>query len=346
VTEVRDQRSEVSKTLALRPLLLALSCFGALLFALCFPVQAQQPKKMARIGYLSARSGPFPALVAFKEGLRELGWVERKQIEFEYRYAGADLDKLSEFATDLVRLKVDVIVAGPDNGPTHAAKRVTTTIPIVMVGVIDPVSNGLVASLARPGANVTGVTYEVTREQAGKNLELLKEAVPKLSRVAILRNPNASTQILYSKEAERAAKILGVTIQFAEMQARNDKGLEDALGAVVNERANALLVTPDPFFADHRHQIINFAARNKLPAIYFGSGFVNNGGLMSYGPYPEAMWRRAATYVDRILNGAKPADLPVEQPSKLELVINLKTAKQIGLTIPPNVLARADRVIR
>ena len=184
--------------------------------------EAQQPKKMARIGYLSPRSEPFPALVAFKEGLRELGWIEGKQIAVEYRYAGADPDKLSEFATDLVRLKVDVIVAGPDNAPTHAAKRVTTTIPIVMVGVVDPVSNGLVASFARPGANVTGVTYEVTREQAGKNLELLKEAVPKIFRVAILRNPNVSDHIRYSKEAKRAAENLGVTIHFAELQAPND----------------------------------------------------------------------------------------------------------------------------
>jgi putative ABC transport system substrate-binding protein len=318
----------------------------AVLVALCVSVEAQQAKQMARIGYLGGRSGPPEALVAFKAGLRELGWVEGKQITIEYRYGGGDLDKLSEFATELVRLKVDVIVAGPDNGPTIAAKRATTTIPIVMVGVADPVSTGLVASLARPGANVTGVTYEVTREQAGKNLELLKEAVPKVSRVAILRNPGDSTQISYSKEAERAAKILGVTIQLAEVQARNEKGLKDTLGAIVNERANALLVTPDTFFADRRQQIINFAARNKLPAIYFGQGFVNDGGLMSYGPNLQDMWRRPAVYVDKILKGAKPADLPVEQPTKFELVINLKTAQLIGLTIPPNVLARADRVIR
>src|SRR5215831_16792483 len=203
----------------------------ALLFALSVSADAQQAKKIARIGYLSMLAGPPPALVTFKRRLGELGWVEGKQIEFEYRYAGSDPDKLSEFATELVRLKVDVIVAGPANGPTNAAKRVTTTIPIVMVGVIDPVSNGLVASLARPGANVTGLTFEVTREQAGKNLELLKEAVPKVSHVAILRNPNSSMDISYGEEAERAAKVLGVTIRFAE--ARTDKGLEDALGTVV-----------------------------------------------------------------------------------------------------------------
>jgi putative ABC transport system substrate-binding protein len=322
-------------------------CFAlcAMLVALCGSVEAQQPKKIARIGYLSPQSGPPPTLVAFKEGLGELGWVEGKQVEFEYRYAGGQLDKLSDFATELVRLKVDVIVAGPGNGAPNAAKRATTTIPIVMVAVTDPVSS-LVASLARPGANVTGLTFEVTREQAGKNLELLKEAVPKISRVAILRNPNVSDHILYSKEAERAAKILGVAIQFAEMQARTDKDLEDALGAVVNERANALLVTPHPFFVDRRQQIINFAVRNKLPAIYFSSVFVNDGGLMSYGPSGQAMWRHAATYVDKILKGTKPADLPVEQPKKFELVINLKTAKQIGVTIPQSVLYRADKVIK
>jgi putative ABC transport system substrate-binding protein len=326
----------------------AIFVFICMLPAVFLPAgsEAQQPKKMARIGYLSLLSAGSPTLVAFKEGLGELGWVEGKHIEVEYRYARGDVDKLSAFAAELVRLKVDVIVAGPDNGPTHAANRVTTTIPIVMVGVVDPVSNGLIASLARPGANVTGLTWEVTREQAGKNLELLKEAVPNISRVAILRNPNVSDHILYSKEAERAAKSLGVTVQFADMQARNDKGLEDALRTVVNERVNALLLTPYPFFSNRKHQIINFAARHKLPAIYFASTFVNDGGLMSYGPDSRYMWRRAATYVDKILKGTKPADLPVEQPKKFRFVINLKTAKQIGLTIPPNVLARADRVIK
>jgi putative ABC transport system substrate-binding protein len=214
------------------------------------------------------------------------------------------------------------------------------------VAVIDPVNNGLVASLARPGGNITGLTFEVTREQAGKNLELLKEVVPTISGVAILRNPSVSTHIDYSKEAERAAKILGVTIQFADLQARNEKGLEDALRAVTNERANGLLVTPHPFFIDHRQQIINFTARHNVPAIYSSSGFVDDGGLMSYGPSAQDTWRRAAIYVDKILKGAKPADLPIEQPRKFELWINLKSAKQIGVTMPPKVLARADKVIR
>ena len=317
----------------------------AMLFALCQSAEAEQPKKIVQIGYLSQRSEPI-ALVAFKEGLRELGWVEGKQVKFEYRYAGDQLDKLTNFATELVRLGVDVIVAGPGNGAAIAAKRATTTIPIVMVMVVDPVSNGLVASLARPGANVTGLSFDVTQEQAGKNLELLKEAVPRVSRVAVLRNPNIRAHRVYSKEAERAAKILGVTIQFAEMQALNDKNLEDALSAVVRERANALLVTPQTFFLDRRQEIINFAARHKLPAIYFSSGFVDAGGLMSYGANGQDLWRRAATDVDKILKGRKPADIPVEQPTKFELVINLKTVKQIGLTIPQSVLYRADRVIK
>jgi putative ABC transport system substrate-binding protein len=316
----------------------------AMLFALCSPADAQQPKKMARIGYLSIQSGPPVTLMAFKEGLGKLGWVEGKQIEFEYRYAGGQRDKLSEFATELARLKVDVIVAGPE--AARAAKDATTTIPIVMVGVLDPVGTGLVASLARPGANITGFTVDVTHEQAGKNLELLKEAVPKVSRVAILRNPNVSTHILYSKEAERAAKVLGVTIQFAEMQASTEKDLEDAFGAVVNKRANALLVAPHPFFVDRRQRIITFAARNKLPAIYFSSTFVDDGGLMSYGDNAQDRWRRAATYVDKILKGTKPADLPVQQPMRFEFVVDLKTAKGIGMTIPQSVLYRADRVIK
>jgi putative ABC transport system substrate-binding protein len=308
--------------------------------------EAQQPKKMARIGYLSSYSGPHPALAAFKEGLRELAWIEGKNSTFEYRYGGGQGDKYSAFATELVHLKIDVIVAGPGNGAPRAAKRATTTIPIVMVAVIDPVRNGLVASLARPGANITGITFEVTREQAGKNLDLLKEVVPTISRVAILRNPSVSTHIDYSKEAERAAKVLGVTIRFAEMTAPNDKDLEKALRTVVDERANALLVTPHPFFIDRRQQIINFAAKHKLPAVYGSSGLVDDGGLMSYGPSGQDTWHRAAWYVDKILKGTKPADLPVEQPKKFELIVNLKTAKQIGLNIPPNVLARADKVIR
>jgi putative ABC transport system substrate-binding protein len=320
--------------------------FSAVLVVLCSFAEAQQAKKMARVGYLSANSGPIPSLVAFKDGLSELGWVEGKNITFDYRYGGGQGDKYADFAAELVRLNVDVIVAGSGNGAPRAAKRATSTIPVVMVAVIDPVSNGLVTSLARPEANVTGLTFEVTREQAGKNLELLKEAVPKITRVAILRNPQVSTHIEYGKEAETAAKSLGISVQFAELQSRNDKSLEDALGSALNERANGLLMTPHPFFNERRQQIIEFAARNKLPGIYPTSTFAETGGLMSYAPSVHEIWRRAAVYVDKILKGARPAELPVEQPKKFEFIINLKTAKQIGLVVPPNVLARADKVIR
>jgi putative ABC transport system substrate-binding protein len=314
---------------------------AVLLVSLAHLAEAQQPKKMARIGYLSAYSGPPQvSLLALKEGLSELGWIEGQNITFEYRYGGGQGEKYADFAAELVRLKVD------GNGAPRAAKRATTTIPIVGVAIIDPINNGLVASLARPGANVTGLTFEVTREQAGKNLELLTEVVPKLSRIAILRNPQVSTHIDYGKEAQRAAQVLGVVIQFVEIPARNEKDLEDALGTVVKERADALLVTPHPYFIDRRQQIITFTARHKVPAIYSTSGFVDDGGLMSYGPNSQHTWHRAAVYVDKILKGAKPADLPIEQPTKFQLVINLKTAKQISLTIPPHVLYKADRIIK
>ena len=317
-----------------------------MLLALCSSAGAQQAKKMARIGYLSANSGPLPTLGSFKDGLSDLGWVEGKNITFEYRYGGGSGENYSNFAAELVRLNVDLIVAGAGNGAPRAAKRATSTIPIVMVAAIDPVSNGLVASLARSGNNVTGLTFEVTREQAGKNLELLKEAAPKVTRIAMLRNPQVSTHIDYGKEAERAAKSLGVSLQFAELHARNDKSLEDVLSAVLNDRVNGLLVTPHPFFNERGQQIIEFAARNKLPGIYPTTTFAENGGLMSYAPSAREIWRRAAVYVDKILKGTRPADLPVEQPTKFEFIVNLKTARQIGLTIPPNVLARADRVIK
>jgi putative ABC transport system substrate-binding protein len=308
---------------------------------------AQQATKVPRIGFLSITSPSSLAspTEAFRQGLREAGYIEGQNITIEYRYADGKFDRLPFLAAELVRLKVDVIVT-PGNSATRNAKQATTTIPIVMMLVQQPVSSGLVGSLARPGANVTGLTTDVTPEQAGKNLELLKEVAPKVSHVAILRRTNVSTHMAYSKEAERAAKILGITVQFAEVQGNNDKHLEEALTAIVHEHAGALLIPPSGFFASRRRQIVDFATRNNLPAIYHVDIYVENGGLMSYGPNIQDLWRRAATYVDKILKGTKPADLPVEQPTKFELVINLKTAKQIGLTIPPNVLVRADRVIR
>jgi putative ABC transport system substrate-binding protein len=276
-----------------------------------------------------------------------LGYVEGKSINFEYRYAEGKLDRLPEVATELARLKVDVIVTGPGNEAAHAAKVATTTTPIVMVIVLDPVGSGIVASLSHPGGNVTGLTFDVTPEQAGKNLEILTEAAPGVSPVAILRDLNTRIHLAYSKEAERVRKFLGVPLQFADVQASNDKDLENAFAAILRNRAKALLVfAGSSFFADRRPQIVRFAAGNKLPAIYPGSPYVDAGGLMSYGASIMDMWPRAAIYVDKILKGAKPTDLPVEQPKKFEFVVNLKTAKQIGLTISPNVLARADKVIR
>ena len=309
--------------------------------------QAQQAGKVPLVGYLSAgvtRNQEF-----FKEGLRnglrEAGYIEGQNITIEYRNADGKFDRLPALAAELVRLKVDVIVT-TGNVATREAKRATTTIPIVMMGVQDPVSSGLVASLARPGANLTGFTIDVTPEQAGKNLELLKEAVPKVSRVAIPRRTNVQTHMAYSKEAERAAKILGITVQFAEVQAPNDKHLEEALAAIVHKHADALLIPLSGFFASRRQQIVDFAARNNLPAIYPVDVYVEKGGLMSYGSNVRDQGRLAAVYVDKILKGKKPADLPVERPIKFDFVVNLKAAKQMGLTIPPNVLARADRVIR
>ncbi len=325
-----------------------ISTLALRLLAAPLPAEAQQAKKMARIGYLSPRCGPAGTYGAFKEGLRELGWVEGKNVKLQRRCAKGQHYKLSDLATELVRLKVDLIVTGPGPRAARAAKGATATIPIVMVAVVLPVSRGLVASLARPGANVTGLALEVTPEQAGKNLELLKEAVPRVSRVAMLRRTNVPGHwhLAYSKEVERAAKTLGVTIQFAEVQAPNDKELEEALGVVVQGRANALLIPPSSTFVTRRQQIIDFAARNKLPAIYFARVFVNAGGLMSYGANVFDLFRRAAIYVDKILKGAKPANLPVERPTKFELIINLKTAKKLGLTIPPSILYRADEVIK
>lgn len=318
----------------------------ALLFLFWSSADAQRATKVTRIGYLSSHAGSPPTLPVFKASLAKLGWVEGTEVEFLYRYGAGRSERYSAFADELVEQKVDVIVTGAGNEVAFAAKRATATIPIVMVGVIDPVGSGLVASLARPGGNITGLTFEVTREQAGKNLALLKEAVPKVSIVSILRNPNNSRHIAYGKEAENAAKTLGVKLRFAEFQAPNDKALDDALRTVVDDRAHGLIVTPHPYFNDRRQQIVEFATRHKLPAIYPSSDFTRAGGLISYSTRGSDNWRRAAVYVDKILKGTKPADLPVEQPMKYQLVINLKAAQHIDVTIAPNLLARADRVIR
>jgi putative ABC transport system substrate-binding protein len=305
---------------------------------------AQQAGKVPRIGYLAAGSpsgGPH-LLEAFRKGLRELGWVEGQNIVIDYRFAEGRFDRLPDLAAELVRLKVDIIVAGP-TPPAAAAKKATETIPIVMIGVGDPVGQGLIASLARPGGNVTGLSYSVGLEIFGKGLELLKETVPKVRRVAILSNPANPSHPLAIREVNVAARSLGVQLQLLEARGPNE--FDGAFAAMAKERVGALLVVTDPMLVLHRTRLADLAARSRLPAAYGTRESVEAGGLMSYGPSLSDLWRRAATYVDKILKGAKPADLPVEQPTKFELVINVKAAKALGLTIPQSMFIRADEVI-
>jgi len=305
---------------------------------------AQQEKKVPRIGLLSPVSPSDTAHwhQSFRQGLGDLGWVEGKNISIEYRYAEGRADRLPELAADLVRLKVDIIVAASATDAL-AAKSATRAIPIVMASAGDPVASGLVESLARPGGNVTGLS-QIAPELAGKRLELLKEIVPKLSRVAVLWNPQGRASTVGWKEIQLPARELRVQLHSLEARSSNDfdKAFNDATGT----RAGALVIMPDPLFVANLKRIAERAAKSRLPSIHHLSEFVDSGGLVAYGVHRSDMFRRAATYVDKILKGTKPADLPVEQPMKFELVFNLKTAKAIGLTIPPNVLARADKVIR
>ena len=306
---------------------------------------AQPAGKVYRVGYLTAGSiSANPrVLEAFRQGLRDLGWVEGRNVVIEYRSAEGRFDRLPDLAAELVRLKVDVIVATPTPGAL-AAKKATSTIPIVGASLTDPVGLGVIASLARPGGNVTGVAYSVGTDIFGKDLSLLKEVVPKVRRVAVLSNPDGPAQPLTIRNIKEAAESLGVQLQLVE--ARGPGDFDGAFAAMARERAGALLVVTDPVFIPHRAQLVHLAAKNRLPSIFTQKADVEAGGLMSYGPNFPDMYRRAATYVDKILKGAKPADLPVEQPTKFELVINLKTAKALGLTIPPSLLTRADEVIQ
>jgi putative tryptophan/tyrosine transport system substrate-binding protein len=314
----------------------------AFLFALCFPAQAQQPANIPRIGILVASSASFYSsrIEAFRKGLRELGYVEGKNIVIEYRFAEGKEDRLRELAAELVRLKVNIIVAA---GSAAVAKDATQTIPIVFAAAADPVASGIVASLAQPGGNVTGLTI-LAPELTGKRLELLKEAFPRISRVAFLRNPSGINSPIVWKEAQAASQSLGLQLQSLEVRRVED--LKSAFEAMKRERAHALITSTNPLINAQRERILEFVAKNRLPAIYPAPEVVDAGGLMSYSPDYSEMFCRAALFVHKILNGTKPGDLPVEQSNKFELVINLKTAKQLGLTIPPNVLARADRVIR
>jgi putative tryptophan/tyrosine transport system substrate-binding protein len=304
---------------------------------------AQQPEKVPRIGFLAAVSyaANLVRFEAFREGLRELGYVEGQNISIEWRYAEGKPDRLPALAAELVHLKVDVIVTGGSTA-TRPAKEATSTIPIVMAQDTDPVGNGFVSSLARPGGNITGLAT-LAPELSGKQLELMKEIVPKLSRVAVLGTSTRSGNARSLKEAELAARALGVKLHYLDILSPKD--IEPAFRAAAKGRADAVLVLTSPFATSQRTTFTGLAAKNRLPTIYDRTEFVEDGGLMTYSVSSTDLFRRAATYTDKILKGAKPADLPVEQPTKFELVINLKTAKALGLTIPPSVLGRADQVI-
>jgi putative ABC transport system substrate-binding protein len=326
---------ENRKWAGLFAIVLALTLVGA-------RAEAQQPNNVPRIGYLRAERAPEVDIEGFRQGLREHGYVEGKNIVVEYRWANGNEERLRSLVSELIGLKVDLIVTSAP-AATQAAKEATTTIPIVMVLVADPVAFGFVNSLARPGGNITGFAF-LLPEISGKRLELLKETIPKLSRVAVLwnaANPYKETDL---KEVQPVADALKVAVH--TFRVREPNGFDDAFKAATKVRAEGLLTLDDPFTIAHRTRIIDLALRYKLPAIYAVRPFVDAGGLMYYGPDRVDQNRRAATYVDKILKGAKPADLPVEQPLKFEFIINLKAAKQIGLTIPPNVLARADTVIK
>ena len=336
-----DLKSKVSVLIAQHTVLTLVLC--AMIFSFCAAVQAQQSTKIPRLGFLAATSPSAVAtrIQAFHQGLRELGYAEKKNILIEYRYADVKLERLSALAAELVRLKVDMfLTAGPR--ATRAAKQATGTIPIVMAFDSDPVRNGFVASLARPGGNITGLS-SLAPEISGKQLELLKEIIPKFSRLTVLGHSAVPGNAQALREMELASGAVDVELRYLDVQDLKDvaTAFEASKG-----RADAVLVLPSPVVTAHPKQFAEPAAKNRLPTIYWSSEFVEAGGLMSYGVSFTDLYRRAATYVDKIVKGAKPADLPVEQPKKFEFVVNLKAAKQIGLTIPPNVLARADKVIR
>ncbi len=310
--------------------------------------EAQQPKKVPRIGYMSGEGGggpstPSPNLEAFRQGLRDLAYIEGKNILVEYRHAEGKVDRIPSLVAELVQLKVDVLVL-PNFLAIRTAKEATRTIPIVMLTSVDPVATGIVDSLAHPGGNITGIS-RLNRELSGKRLELLKEVVPTISRVGVFWNTETESATLGFKEYEAAARALKIQLLSLGLRGPN-LDLEGTFQAAAKGRANALITVRNPVTQHYAKQIADLAIKNQLPSMYEGSDSVEAGGLVSYTANDAENFRRAAYYVDRILKGAKPADLPVEQPMKFELVMNLKTAKQIGVTIPPNVLARADKVIK
>ena len=323
---------------------------GVMLFALCLPAEAQQPTMAPRIGFLSRDLHPSDSrapsprnLEAFRQGLRELRYVEGENIIIEYRYADGRFERLPALAEELVRLKIDIIVADT-SAAARAAKKTTSTIPIVIASGSDPIQSGLVASLARPGGNVTGLT-NITAELIGKRLELLKEVVPKVSRFAYLDDVEGPSGSVF-KDTQAAAQALGVRFQRVEVKTSNPD-IDGAFRFMVKERIGALVTSTGSLGTSlQRKKILELVEHNRMPAIHPHLVWMDDGGLMYYGANVPDLYRRAATYVDKILKGAKPADLPVERPMKFDFGINLKAAKQIGLTIPPNVLARADRVIK
>jgi len=332
-----DQRSVVS---------MGVVCIAlcALLFVLYFPAQAQQPAKIPHIGLLfgATPSADSERLKAFRQGLRELGYVEKKNILIEQRYAEGNFDRLPALVADLVQLKVDIIVSATSTG-TRFLTEATNTIPVVMTQETDPVGNQYVASLARPGGNITGLSV-LAPELSGKRLELLKEIVARLSRVAVLGSSTSATTRAVLRELEPAAIALKVQLQYLDVRSPED--IDTAMEEATKRHVDGMLVLNSAVLAAHRKQLINLAIRSRVPALYLASEWVDEGGLMTYGVNVADVFRRAATYVDKILKGANPGDLPVEQPTKFEFIINLKAAKQIGLTIPTNVLSRADRVIK
>jgi putative ABC transport system substrate-binding protein len=317
---------------------------GALLFALGFPAEGQQAAKVSRIGVLisGSPSGTSNRVEAFRQRLRELGYIEGQSIALEIRWAEGKHDRLHDLANELVRLKSDCIVTG--SGPaTQAIKKATSTIPVVMANDDDPVAEGHVASLARPGGNITGLASIYT-ELMGKRLELLKEVVPNASRFAVLWNASNPINAKRFRETEGMAQSIGVALHSLEVRTARD--FDNALGLAAYDRVQGLIVLADALTNNHRKEIITLAGKNRLPAMYTEPEWVTAGGLMSYASDVPEQYRRAAVFVDKILKGAKPADLPVERPTTFELVINLKAAKAVGVTVPPQVLARADKVIR
>ena len=336
-----SKRPRVKPTSDIRLLISGALALCVLLFALCSPAVAEQPKKTPRIGYLTVgASPPFQKII---EGLRDLGYVEGQNISMIYRSADGKRDRVPALAAELVRLKVDIIVADGAT-PTLDARKATETIPIVMVSSSDPIGAGLVASLAQPGGNVTGLS-SISGELGGKLLELLKEVAPRLSRVAIPMPLATPINELFIKETDQPARALGV--QMVPIVVRGSNEFESALKGIVKQRANGIVSRLGPSFPPAQHrQLAAFAAKHHLPAISTDRDWVDSGGLIFYGPDQTVRAQRVAVYIDKILRGAKPAELPIETPMKFELVFNLKTAKQTGVTIPPNVLVRADRVIK